>query len=461
LRRALFIEREIIRSDLSLSSSADPESDETAMPFLDWLYSLFFGPPPEVKGYGFAWDPEVAYNNVQFVTVTDQSPRGLYVMVTPDSINRPREFFDDPATSVGLLYPLAVNASAAFNQAMQGVTNAAGASVPSNNNLMVRLEGFLKYTDKCLNYIYSTQPGRDLLTNLRNADWATRVTPSDLFNQTHGNSMCFVADMVNNQRINITAEQRAQLIQILERTANEQGANVQGLTPYQWLASEINQMPLYSLFEELNAYPPAFLDHSGATVNAGHLEEWFTTGPDCHLVRTLQAAAVVQNVELFSFVKNAVVILLYANSPPDRGVISIVNFDVRDWSDNTRGPLFPQTTNTMADRPPVIALAHELIHAYHNGRGDQPGRTFQHFSTTLFELLCVGAGPWAAARFTENAIRAAWPPPEDVWPAAGDPLNLRAYPQRTVYEAPARDQPPELLRLRDPADLDSGIRGPI
>jgi hypothetical protein len=59
-------------------------------------------------------------------------------------------------------------------------------------------------------------------------------------------------------------------------------------------------------------------------------------------------------------------------------------------------------------RPPYIALAHELIHAYHNIRGDQPGHEIDEDSTVLYEYLCVGLGPWDDHRyqFTENAIRA-------------------------------------------------------
>lgn len=409
--------------------------------FLSFLYSLFFS-PPETQGYGFAWVPNVAFNDVQFITVTNQSPPGLYVIVTPESINNRTGFFDDPDATVGLLYPLADNPSEAFTQAMQGVRDGEGALVTADDDLMLRLEGFLQYAHYCLTYINGTAVGLTLLNALRNGASTTHVEPTYWYNQASGMSKCFVAEMVIDKAMDISATQRAQLIQILQQTATEQGANAQGLTAFQWLANRINQMPLYSNYEQSDDYPPAFLNNNGAAVDAAGLQQWFNTGSICDFVANLGPP--IHNVERLDFIKNAVVILLHAKSPAGRGGSSVINFDVRDWSQNTSGR--PQWINTMADRPPAIGLAHELIHAYHNMRGDQPGREKDHFSTTLFELLCVGVGPWATYPVTENAIRQAWPPVV-VWPPAGDLLNNRAFPQRTVYDPPGEGQDPEDMRL--------------
>jgi hypothetical protein len=69
---------------------------------------------------------------------------------------------------------------------------------------------------------------------------------------------------------------------------------------------------------------------------------------------------------------------------------------------------FRDTMGTEQPRPPYIALAHELIHAYHNMRGEQPGHEVDADSTVLYEYLCVGLGPWEnnpGYPITENAIR--------------------------------------------------------
>jgi hypothetical protein len=59
-------------------------------------------------------------------------------------------------------------------------------------------------------------------------------------------------------------------------------------------------------------------------------------------------------------------------------------------------------------RPPAIALGHELVHAYFSQLGDQPGEEVSHFSTALFEFRCVGLGPWNNDAVSENALRAQW-----------------------------------------------------
>ncbi|HET9959589.1 MAG TPA: M91 family zinc metallopeptidase [Polyangiaceae bacterium] len=58
-----------------------------------------------------------------------------------------------------------------------------------------------------------------------------------------------------------------------------------------------------------------------------------------------------------------------------------------------------------AARPPCVGLAHELVHALHNMRGDQPGNDNGHPTTALFEYICVGLGPWHDEPNTENAVR--------------------------------------------------------
>ena len=408
------------------------------MCFFRWLYRLFFGPPAQTVGYGFRWVAGTPFNAVAFVTVTDQSPAGLYVLFSQQVIDSPNQFFENAGMQLGIIFPLPAASSAAFTLAMQGVMDGGGNPVTADNNLMLRLEGFLQYTHYCLTYINATPAGNQLLTALNAAARTTYIIPSAIHNQTAGMSMCFVSRMVLTLNMNIAANQRAQLIQILQTASG-----AVGLPAFQWLAQQINQMPLYSMFEQSNAYPPAFLNNNGVPVAAGDLQQWFNTGSNCNLVINLTAAPAIANVPLLNFVKNAVIILLYANSPAGGGSNNTVNFDVRDWANNNVGE--DPIINTMADRPPAIGLAHELIHAYHNARGDQSGADFGSFSTTLFELLCVGMSPWAAYPVTENAIRGAWPP-VGVWPPAGDALNNRAAAQRTVYVAPGPGQMPQDLR---------------
>jgi hypothetical protein len=64
--------------------------------------------------------------------------------------------------------------------------------------------------------------------------------------------------------------------------------------------------------------------------------------------------------------------------------------------------------NSMGVRPAYVGLAHELIHHYYNMRGSQISHSEDsgHFSTVLYEYMCVGLGPWAGSAINENRIRA-------------------------------------------------------
>jgi hypothetical protein len=153
--------------------------------------------------------------------------------------------------------------------------------------------------------------------------------------------------------------------------------------------------------------------------------------------------AVFDKVKILNFVRNAVIISLYPGAL-GQGCDTNIAFDVRNWAANTIG--VPQIWNSMNDRPPAIGLAHELVHAYHNQRGAQPGRELGDGTTTLFELLCVGLGPWANELISENAIRAQWPPQANF---AADALNLRPVPRRDIYDPPGEREQPVQIRKSD------------
>ncbi|MGI9282809.1 MAG: M91 family zinc metallopeptidase [Endozoicomonas sp.] len=63
--------------------------------------------------------------------------------------------------------------------------------------------------------------------------------------------------------------------------------------------------------------------------------------------------------------------------------------------------------NAVGIRPAYVGLSHELIHHYYNMRGAQISHSEDsaHFSTVLYEYMCVGLGPWNGAAISENQIR--------------------------------------------------------
>ncbi|MDU9393345.1 M91 family zinc metallopeptidase [Pseudomonas sp. zfem002] len=84
-------------------------------------------------------------------------------------------------------------------------------------------------------------------------------------------------------------------------------------------------------------------------------------------------------------------------------------------------------------RPAAIGLAHELVHAYYSGRGEQLGRDFGHPTTVLFEFLCVGLGPWDEAAISENGIRRHWYSHAVPLMPRGEKQSRKAMPKRIKY----------------------------
>lgn len=99
-------------------------------------------------------------------------------------------------------------------------------------------------------------------------------------------------------------------------------------------------------------------------------------------------------------IKNAIMVFLSSPiGPPlqrSAGSHSRVYYDPR------------KNFNSLGVRPAFIGLAHELVHHYYNMQGAQLSHSedSNHFSTVLYEYMCVGLGPWAGADISENAIRA-------------------------------------------------------
>jgi hypothetical protein len=398
--------------------------------------SCFAQAPPQgnLQGYGFAWQPNTPFANFQIVALRDTDAAGLYVCVDGPTIDAPQYCFEDANAAIGIIFPIQA-ASNAFTQALQGL------NLNLDANLQQRLEGFLKYTYNCLNYIYATNPGRQLIDGIRNSHNRVYIKPSAMGNQIQGggDKMCAVSRTIVNLNLNIGNQERAQLMQTLAAASGQNNAQAQ----FQWLAGQVNGMDLYTLFEPANALTHTFLQTNRA-VTRQELQDWFANGPNSQFIQQLAQAQPVVGVDLVKFLKLAVIVALYADSPAGQGGLSTVFFDVHNWS-QCNIPNVDRRANTLQDRPPAIGLAHELIHAYYNAIGREPGNEFGDYSTTLAECICVGLPPWNANAITENAIRNVWPP-NGVWPAAGDALNNRAVAQRTVYAAPPANQTPTSMR---------------
>jgi len=413
--------------------------------FFHWLWDQLFGHPaplplPAFDVYGFQWVPGgPAPAALQGYNFAGPAP-GLYVAFMPQDLAVPDEFGD--GVNVAPIF----NVPAAPSPALQALIARYQANPPPTQQVeftgvtpqrIREVQGFFDYVSGCLAAINQALPGQLLLAGLAGA--AARYP------------VFIVPSAYGGNQINGVASGQCQIVGFMSQLATLNRVATAAMVDaryaaiplhddrYRQFATDLNQMPLYSLFEDAAAYPPTFLQnhlqYHGAPVDFQVLRDWLTVGLPAFDNFLDTDATVVQGVTLVKYFRLAVIALLRANSPAGAGCNSIVQLNPRiDHAD-------PQDLN--AARPPAIGLAHELVHALHNALGDQPGDQFGHFTTTLTELLAVGLGPFAGVPISENAVRAAWP---TLGAAALGALDNRAAGQRTIYELPVLPDTPVTMR---------------
>jgi hypothetical protein len=158
-----------------------------------------------------------------------------------------------------------------------------------------------------------------------------------------------------------------------------------GAASFTWLVGQIDAMPILQLLGLPNAIPSSNV-HGQQWISAATLINWVNNNAQYPAPLTGQ-----QRIDA-EIVLGAV---LYGGRVPNLGGHTTVSWNASNL------------TAAGVARPPYIGLGHELIHALHNQRGEQPGNENGTTTTVLYEYLCVGLGPFAALPNTENALRAA------------------------------------------------------
>lgn len=394
------------------------------------MFSKIIGSDPgEFKGLGYSWEPNKTISTMTLKAVSSNSAPGLYLCFSSQIVSFPNLLFDSPDSGIGVIYQIPQLSNAFKNTVIKTIPedqreDFEGLTVDA----LARTQGYLDYANKCLNYIYGTNTGKSLLDDLKGGRNKTMIFPSGMGNQVSGAGNKY-ARVVNAILFPDTSQAGNTDNQAFLKALKTASSSDQTNSQMTWLATQINQMPLYSLFTQDAAFPNGLLANQGKQITGPELFEWFNKRNASPLYQRLNNDK-YEEVDLMAFVVNSAIIALYRFSDPDTGGDSNIDFDIKDYSQNTIG--LPKDTNTVNDRPPAIGLAHELVHAYYNNRGLEPGVQAERTSTTLAELICVGLGPWQNAAISENAIRGEWPA-NNV--PADDNLNNRPAPPRVAYDA--------------------------
>lgn len=279
----------------------------------------------------------------------------------------------------------------------------------------------MDYGQYCLDLIYWAMPEflQTLTATLEQRKSRIRIPVSV------GRTMSLCDDHIN------TLSQTAQIVWDLKKMkANALASMVatkykDSSDIYQSLADDINCFPLHTAFREKPEFPKGFLNETGGRVKKDCVENLVEVGAKGWFARYLMdyhndQAFEETGVYHAEFIQTALVVLLKEYSEAGKGAMDqIVNFGVGKDQANVK-------------ETAAVGLAHELIHAYHNAAGTQPGKDAPGYPVTLGELICVGLGPWKDAKLTENAIRSHWPPKKGVF-RNNDTYNYKKLAPRKVY----------------------------
>jgi hypothetical protein len=210
---------------------------------------------------------------------------------------------------------------------------------------------------------------------------------TDASNTLSGGNECAVVGAMSDQATN-------QLMVALAQNHGATGACIStamtamGHAPavwgsYTWLQGQINAMPIPNM-QGVPSVTPSFNIHGANWISAATLQAWVTNA--AQFPAPLVGPAATDAVLVLGAV-------LYPGTVANAGTHARVNWNAANQS-------------TLGYRPPYIGLAHELVHALHNQRGNQAGYDTNTTTGVLYEYLCVGLGPFAAEPISENTVRA-------------------------------------------------------
>ncbi len=156
-----------------------------------------------------------------------------------------------------------------------------------------------------------------------------------------------------------------------------------------WLQGQIDNCPIYDIQTVPAGMAGSQATHGAGWISAAMITNWVNGATVFPAPLANQQA---RDAEL------VLVSVLQAGMTAGVGEHSIVRWDPSSLQ-------FVDTQGAVQVRPPYLALAHELVHAYHNISGTQTGHEIGTPSRVLYEFLCIGLGPWQNAAVSENRVR--------------------------------------------------------
>lgn len=412
--------------------------------FAGYLYNQIWPQIPANQFYGYRWQP--GHGVPAALTIYNETePGGVYVGFVASRLDTGVDFFAR-AGGPGPVFAAPPASSNAVTQMINKVRANPPASEAAlfNNVTPQRLQditGFLEYVNTCLTIINSTAAGTTLFTRINAANRPVRIMVGANGNQTFTGSPQHYQNTLTTNLMNFRGGQPLDKAAVNTIIMNQYKGIAGTLPKYNQLATDLNNMRLYSLFvnpaTSQQNFLYSFLRYQGRRITGSDLMNWLSPGGFATFnTNVLTFARTEQAVLVRDFFLLALIITLYKNTPPNAGVASNILMNIMDENDNNLA--------SHDFRPPAIGLSHELMHAMHYAEGNSPGADFGHFTTTAAELLFAGIGPFAGQAVSENAVRGQW---GTIPGGVIDASNFWAAPVlRNIYEPPVLPETPATMR---------------
>jgi hypothetical protein len=282
---------------------------------------------------------------------------------------------------------------------------------------------FVRYVWYCLDLLNTFQDGRELLTKIQETSTKKGkmvvITPSlvgsnQYLANKHGEpSLAIAKTVIGGEAMARSGKLTPQLGTIVRKLSKI--STYEPNKQLAWLHNKVVEQPIWTNHGRalVNPYaPPGNTEGDRECdlvwqcgpreLSQGDFIKWLASPKPQSLQNHITTHNKTGNPsDLEKHLKSAVIRALYEESPPGTGAHALVHF--------TPGLADDRDKNKMnKDRPHVLALAHELIHALRVLAGEQPDRSDTEI--VLTEMACVGLGPWESDnKFpTENRLRQNW-----------------------------------------------------
>lgn len=361
----------------------------------------------EAPAFGFQYSPnqKISYGPVK------QGATGVTVGWPKDALSQDciNNFVTESDSDMPPLFSLPTKIDANWQTLMKQFNS----QLADDDDFLKRSQGFLEYCYTSLQALYKTACGKQVIDFFVSGKHGVGISPAALGNSIAGASSDpafpeLAKKLLGSSKKPITGSDNLIALASKRFPTKNSDASLAAMAAF------MNKQPLYTLFKA----PPYEFNKQGFLaynfpVRGENLKDWFSNGDKSKYANILKNGIDIRinGVSCHDYTRLMAVVALEPELVAGNGCPSNVRFNVLK-------------TDINLSRPAAIGLGHEIIHAYWAANGCQLGYELYAPSTLLFEMKCVGLGPWADSDVSENRLRSQWSAANRVVVARRDVYDL-------------------------------------